>query len=47
MDTNVLYAFLLTIFAGLSTGVGSLIGLMPKKFNTKISPFQLDSLPAS
>lgn len=41
MDTNVLYAFLLTLFAGLSTGVGSLIGLMSKKFNPKILTISL------
>jgi zinc transporter, ZIP family len=36
MDENVMFAFLLTLFAGLSTGVGSLIGLLSKKFNPKV-----------
>jgi ZIP family zinc transporter len=36
MDTNVLFAFGLTLFAGLSTGIGSLIGLLSKKFNPKV-----------
>lgn len=36
MERNILFAFLLTVFAGLSTGVGSLIGLLSKKFNTKL-----------
>lgn len=33
---NVPFALGLTIFAGLSTGVGSLIGLLSKKFNPKV-----------
>lgn len=36
MDNSIIFAFSLTLFAGLSTGVGSLIGLMSKKFNPKI-----------
>lgn len=36
MEENVLFAFLLTLFAGLSTGIGSLIGLASKKFNPKL-----------
>lgn len=36
MPENILFAFLLTLFAGLSTGIGSLIGLLSKKFNPKI-----------
>ncbi len=36
MDQNILFAFSLTLFAGLSTGVGSLIGLLSKKFNAKL-----------
>ena len=32
---NVTFAFLLTLLAGLSTGIGSLIGLVSKKTNTK------------
>ncbi len=33
MDNNFLIAFLLTLFAGLATGIGSLIGLVAKKTN--------------
>jgi len=36
MTENILFAFLLTLFAGLSTGVGSLIGLLSKKFNPRL-----------
>lgn len=36
MENNFWFAFFLTLFAGLSTGIGSLIGLLSKKFNTKI-----------
>ena len=32
---NLLFAFGLTLFAGLATGVGSFIGLLHKKFNPK------------
>jgi ZIP family zinc transporter len=32
---NILFALGLTVFAGLSTGIGSLIGLLSKKFNPK------------
>jgi ZIP family zinc transporter len=32
---SVLFAFGLTVFAGLSTGIGSLIGFLSKKFNPK------------
>lgn len=35
MENNVLIAFLMTAFAGLSTGLGSLIALLSKKNNTK------------
>ena len=35
MENNFIIAFLLTLFAGLSTGVGSIIGLVAKKTNTK------------
>ncbi|MEA4976673.1 MAG: zinc transporter ZupT [Paludibacter sp.] len=36
MDTsNFLFAFGLTLFAGLATGIGSLIGFLHKKFNPK------------
>lgn len=33
--SNVLFAFSLTLFAGLSTGIGSLLSLLTKKTNTK------------
>lgn len=36
IDNSVLFAFSLTLFAGLSTGIGSLIGLMSKKFNPRL-----------
>ena len=36
MDNNVLFAFSLTLFAGMSTGIGSAIGLLSKKFNPKL-----------
>ncbi len=36
MDTgNILFAFGLTVFAGLSTGIGSIMSLLSKKFNPK------------
>jgi ZIP family zinc transporter len=35
MENNVLFAFVLTLFAGLSTGIGSLIGFMSKRFNPR------------
>lgn len=35
MEQNVLIAFGLTLFAGLATGIGSLIGFLSKKFNPK------------
>ena len=35
MENNLLFAFGLTMFAGLSTGIGSLIAFLSKKFNTK------------
>ena len=35
MDEQVLFALGLTIFAGLSTGVGSVIGFLSKRFNPK------------
>ncbi|MBN1397611.1 MAG: zinc transporter ZupT [Bacteroidetes bacterium] len=35
MEDNVLFALSLTLFAGLSTGIGSLIGLLSKKFEPK------------
>jgi len=33
--SSVIFAFLLTLFAGLSTGIGSLIALLSKKTNTR------------
>ncbi|ERJ12059.1 zinc transporter ZupT [Haloplasma contractile] len=36
LGENVLFAFGLTLFAGLSTGIGSIIGLFAKQTNTKI-----------
>ena len=33
--SSVLFAFLLTLFAGLATGVGSLLALLTKRTNTK------------
>lgn len=41
MEQNVLYAFLLTLVAGLATGVGSLIALMAKRTNRKFLSFSL------
>ena len=38
---NITLAFLLTAFAGLSTGIGSLIALVSKKTNTKFLSFML------
>lgn len=35
MDNNVMFAFLLTLFAGLATGLGSLIALLAKTTNKK------------
>jgi ZIP family zinc transporter len=34
-SSNLLFAFSLTLFAGLATGIGSIIGLLHKKFNPK------------
>lgn len=36
MDQNVLYALLLTLFAGLSTGIGSIISVIYKSTNQKL-----------
>jgi len=41
MDENVWFAFGLTMFAGLATGVGSLIGFLSKKFNPKFLTISL------
>ena len=35
MENNVLFALGLTLFAGLATGIGSLIGFMSKQFNPR------------
>lgn len=41
MEQNVLYAFILTLLAGLSTGIGSLIALLAKRTNRKFLSFSL------
>ncbi len=41
MDNQVLIAFLLTLFAGLSTGIGSVIALLAKRTNTNFLSFAL------
>lgn len=41
MDGNVLIAFCMTLVAGLSTGIGSIIGLTAKKDNTKFLAISL------
>ena len=33
--SNILFAFSLTLFAGLATGIGSLLSLLTQKTNTK------------
>ena len=38
---NLLFAFLITLFAGLSTGVGSALAVFTKKTNTKFLSFAL------
>ncbi|MBO5690837.1 MAG: zinc transporter ZupT, partial [Spirochaetaceae bacterium] len=38
---SVLFAFLLTLFAGLATGVGSLLALLTKRTNTKFLAISL------
>jgi len=35
MESNILFAFGLTLFAGLATGIGSFIGLLSKRFGSK------------
>ena len=35
MDGNILFAFALTLFAGLATGIGSLLAFFTKRTNTK------------
>ena len=34
MDSTLVYAFLLTLFAGLATGIGSMIAFFAKRTNT-------------
>lgn len=41
MDNSILFAFSLTLFAGLSTGIGSLLGLLSKEFNPKVLTISL------
>lgn len=41
MESNILFAFGVTLFAGLATGIGSIMTLFSKKFNTKILAFIL------
>ena len=41
MDQNVIFAFSLTLIAGLCTGVGSLLSVVYKKFNPKVLCFAL------
>lgn len=41
MDTTILYALALTLFAGLATGLGSLIAFFTKRTNTKFLSFAL------
>src|SRR5690554_306956 len=40
-NQTILIAFLLTVFAGLSTGIGSLIAFMAKRTNTNFLSFAL------
>ena len=45
METqNILFALGLTVFAGLSTGIGSLMSFMSKKFNPKFLAGSLGTL---
>ncbi|MFO7868534.1 MAG: zinc transporter ZupT [Bacteroidales bacterium] len=41
MDSTVLFAFGVTLFAGLATGIGSLMSLLSKDFNPKILAYIL------
>ncbi|MEG1635748.1 MAG: zinc transporter ZupT, partial [Rikenellaceae bacterium] len=41
MDDNLIYAIVLTLFAGLATGIGSLIALVAKSTNRKFLSFSL------
>ena len=41
MEQNVLFAFLLTLLAGLATGIGGLIALFAKRTNKSFLSFSL------
>ena len=41
MDSNILFAFILTLFAGLATGIGSLIAFFAKRTNKRALSFSL------
>lgn len=41
MEPNVIYAFVLTLLAGLSTGIGSLIALLARRTNRRFLSFAL------
>ncbi len=41
LEGNVIFAFLLTLFAGLSTGIGSALAFFTKRTNTKLLSFAL------
>lgn len=41
MNENIFFALLITLFAGLATGIGSLIGFFARKTNTKFLCFSL------
>ena len=41
MDSPVLFAFMVTLFAGLATGIGSLMALLSKRFNPKFLALSL------
>lgn len=45
MNPNFFFAFGLTLFAGLSTGIGSLIALLSKKTDKKLLSFCLGFSP--
>lgn len=40
-EHNILFALILTIIAGLSTGIGSIVGVMSKRFNPKVLALSL------
>jgi ZIP family zinc transporter len=45
-QSNVLFAFLLALFAGLATGVGSVLALLTKKTSRRFLSASLGFLPA-